>query len=146
MDKVGLIDPLNKVTAVLCYIIGILYCLTIIGAIFGIPLIMAGNFYWKCASMNESELLAIREKYLYWSIYSGIVGFPYITACVVVVYIGINEMLSKGTKPSSGTSNATSGSGDDKLTKLEQLADFRRKGLITEEEYQESKNRILNEK
>ena len=147
MNKKDMCETLNKVTSVLCYIAGAALCITILGLPLGIPLIMAGSFYWKCSQMGVPELIENKSRFLGWSIFSGIVGFPCLTALVVITYLGIQELQEKGyaNPQQADTSGADANSSESKLQRLEQLAEFRKKGLITEEEYNASKAKILAE-
>lgn len=63
MNK-GLLNTIG----VLNLIFGILFTLTILGSIIGIPLIVSGAIYLNYASLNDSELIKKRSTIKTWSI------------------------------------------------------------------------------
>ena len=63
MDKI-----LLKIAGVIALIVGILYCITIVGVIVGIPTIIGAVKFLNYAENDETELLKNKDTILIWSI------------------------------------------------------------------------------
>lgn len=129
MDKV-----LLKAAGIVAIIVGIFSCITIIGLLWGIPLIIGGNKFLKFAVMDDEELLLYRDSILGWSIFfffftvvAGIIGLIY--------YIGMVK---------ENTNNTSRSSKDDYIEELKRLKELYDSRAITQEEYEQKKKQILN--
>ena len=59
---------LLKVAGVISFVIGILCCITIVGAIVGVPLIIGGSKFNDYSKMNDEEIEANKDSILIWTI------------------------------------------------------------------------------
>ena len=152
---------------IISLIVGILLCITIVGAILGIPLIIASSKFNNARNMTDEELIKNRSSLFGWGIFLAIVLAPSIIGLVVVLifvfmvndYIknleaGNTEATDKGFGETvkEGTNKAWNGLKDtfkgksklekqkDQLSELQQMKD---EGVITEEEYEAKRKQIL---
>ncbi len=127
MDK-----TIYKVTGYLALVIGIFYCITIIGIIVGIPLIIGASIFLDYAKMSDEDLVKHKNSILGWSIVFLLLAFiPGILG--IIGYFDINKI---------NTSDANK-----KNTEEEQIRELNKlfkEGLITEEEFQKKKKKILD--
>lgn len=121
---------LFKIAGIIAMIIGILYCVTIIGAIVGVFLIAGGSAMMGYSKLSNEELEEKKCSILGWSIFflfftviGGVLG--------LIGYVTIGRDIVIGGKESY----------IDELQKLKELKD---KGIITEKEYEAKKKKILN--
>lgn len=122
---------LLKISGIVAVILGIFVCITIIGIIIGVPMIIGGNKFRAYAEMDEEDLIDVKESILMWSIIflficqlSGILG--------LIVYFQTFENRSNNTSKSENYL--------DELTRLKELYDNR---VITKEEFETKKKTIL---
>lgn len=121
---------LLKAAGIIGIIFGILSCLTIIGLLWGIPMIIGGYKFNEYSNMNDNEIINYKNSIFGWSIFfiifsliPGILGLIY--------YLGItNDGVSFTKKYHMG-----------ELEKLKKLYDDR---AITKEEYEAKKKEILD--
>ena len=80
MDK-----SLLKISGIISIVIGILCCLTIFGAIVGIPLIIGGVKFKDYSSLSDEELMTHKDAIIIWTIVflfinqiSGILGLVFV--------------------------------------------------------------------
>ena len=59
---------LLNVAGVIAIVLGILCCLTIFGAIIGVPVIIGGNKLRKYSEMPDQQLVAEKDNILIWAI------------------------------------------------------------------------------
>lgn len=156
------------VARILTLIFGILYCITIFGAVLGIPLIIASGKFKKASNMTDEELVQNRSSLLGWGIFTAIVFAPTIVGLVVLlcltimvdnyiknIELGNYEKNDKSFSETveSGVSNTWNGikntfsSGNADIDKqksdLKKLEKMREEGLITREEYEAMRKKIL---
>lgn len=133
MDKVIL-----KVAGIFSLVIGIICCLTIIGAIIGIPLIVGGTKFMNFSNMTDEKLNFEKSSILGWSIFfliftfvSGVLGLIYYFS-LTETYDNITESL----KPKKDNIKY--------LEELEKLKELYDKEVLTKEEYEAKKKQILD--
>ena len=123
---------LLKVSGIFAIVIGIICCLTIIGCIVGIPMIIGGIKFNQYSKMNDDELSKSRDSVLVWSIV-----FLFINQISGV--LGIVAFLLD--EPSIKNSLNISNNKYDELEKLKKIYDDK---VLTKEEFESEKSRILN--
>ncbi len=104
---------LLKVSGIIAIILGILYCFTIIGILWGIPLIIGG-----------STMIG----YLFFTLIGGILG--------LLFYFTMDD--------NKKIFNINSNSKSDYVDEIRKLDELRKSGIITEEEYEAKKKKILD--
>lgn len=121
---------LLKAAGIIGIVLGILSCFTIIGIIWGIPMIIGGYTFYNYSDMEESEIINNKSTILGWSIFfiifsliSGILGLVY--------YFSLNKYEKQ-----------TQTSYLDELERLKKLYDEK---AITKAEYEKKKKEILGE-
>ena len=78
-------------------ILGILFCITIVGLIFGIPLCIASGKFKKANLANNEELISMRGSLMGWGIFSAIILAPTILGffvLIVLVVLANNQILA----------------------------------------------------
>jgi uncharacterized membrane protein len=154
------------VARIISLIIGIIACITIVGAIIGIPLIIGSNKFKEASNMTDEELVRNRGSILGWGIFTAIILSPTIIGLIILLcmtmmvdnYIknieqgnfaknqqSFSETVESGvTNAVDGIKNTFSKSDIDKqkneLLKLDKLRD---EGLITSDEYDKMRKKIL---
>ena len=63
MDK-----SLLKISGIIAIVVGVLACLTLIGAIVGVPLIIGGAKIKEYSDYTDEQILVIKDKILIWAI------------------------------------------------------------------------------
>ena len=116
-------------------VLGILVCLTIVGAIVGVPMIIGGLKLREISTLSDDEILKKKDTILIWSIVflilctvSGVLGLLY--------YIGLENPNLFGSL----------GNNNDKYDELEKLNNLYKEKILTKEEFEKEKERILNNK
>ncbi len=132
MDKTIL-----KVAGIFAIVLGVLCCITIIGLIVGVPIIIGGMKFNDLSKLSDAEIEANKETILIWSIVflflcqlSGILGLVY--------YIFLNNDSNKN------LTNTTKVNNTDKYDDLEKINKLYKDKVLTKEEYEKEKARILN--
>lgn len=145
----------------------IIYSVTIIGLILGIPLFIAMSKFKAAQEMEDSQLVENRKNLLGWGIFLSIVLAPtFIGLIVILVFVlmvnnqiknieeGNKEKTEKsfGTTVKEGTKKAWEGlketfsSKSDLQKEKDQLAELdkmKEEGIISEEEYNAKRKQIL---
>lgn len=127
---------LLNVGGIIAIVIGILTCLTIVGAVIGIPAIIGGIKFRDLSTMNDNEIDNNKDTVLVWSIVfifvctvSGVLG--------IIYYIGMeNPNLFSSTTPKKES--------NDKYDELEKLNKLYKEKVLTKEEFEKEKERILS--
>ncbi len=124
---------LLNVAGIISLVFGIISCFTIIGAIVGIPMIIGGNKFRKFSQMSDSDIAKEKDSLLIWSIVlcllctiSGALGLVY--------YFGIDNTFNFNFSSKNST----------KYSDLEKLNQLYQNKVITKEEFEKEKERILN--
>ena len=142
-----------KVMDILALILGIIMCVTIIGAVFGVPLIIAHNKFKEASEASQDQLIEMRGALFGWGIFSAIAmsgtifGLVIIIVCASkvdqeirdlengVVNDGFSQTIKNVFTPKTNTEKQR-----DQLVELQKMKDD---GLITEEEYENMRKKIL---
>ena len=75
-----------KVMDILTLVLGIVFCVTIIGAVFGVPLIIAhGRFKEACEARTSAELIEMRGSLFGWGIFSAIAMSGTILGLIIII-------------------------------------------------------------
>jgi len=155
------------VARVLALVFGILFCITIIGAILGIPLIMASNKFRDALQMRDEELVKNRGAILGWGIFLAVVFSPTFFGLIVMIILAMmvdsyiknieqgdyyknertfSETVEEGVSGAwSDIKRTFAGKSDvdkqkEELQKLQKMKD---EGLINGDEYEELRKKIL---
>jgi hypothetical protein len=125
---------LLRISGIIALVSGITYCITIIGAIVGVPLIVGGSKMMGYSNLSDSEILDRKNSILGWSIFflfvtviGGVLGLIYYFSIETNLFSNINI----NTKPSY-------------IQELRELDELRKQGLINEKEYEAKKKKILD--
>lgn len=147
-----------QVAWIIALIVGIIYSISIIGLIVGIPLFIGCEKFKNAVDMNDKELVENRKNLLGWGIFLSIVLAPTIVGLVVMLLFvflvnnhiknieeGKTDLAEKSlgeTISSFFSSNKTEMSKTKR--ELEELQKMKEEGLITEEEYNAKRKKILD--
>jgi len=125
---------LLRISGIIALVLGITYCITIIGVIVGVPLIVGGSKMMGYSNLSDSEILDRKNSILGWSIFflfvtviGGVLGLIYYFSIETNLFSNINI----NTKPSY-------------IQELRELDELRKQGLINEKEYEAKKKKILD--
>ncbi|HHX16655.1 MAG TPA: hypothetical protein GX725_01905 [Mollicutes bacterium] len=125
---------LLRISGIIALVLGITYCITIIGAIVGVPLIVGGSKMMGYSNLSDSEILDRKNSILGWSIFflfvtviGGVLGLIYYFSIEPNLFSNFNI----NTKPSY-------------IQELRELDELRKQGLINEKEYEAKKKKILD--
>ena len=122
---------LLNAAGIVAIVIGIIASLTIFGAIVGVPVIIGGVKLRELSTLSEEEIINRKDTLLIWSIVllllctiSGILALIY--------YIGIESP------------DLFKSSSDKRYDELEKINKLYKDKVLTKEEYEKEKERILN--
>ncbi len=131
MDK-----SLLNIAGLVAFVLGILCCLTIVGAIVGVPMIIGGNKLREMSNLSDEDLVKNKETLLVWTIVLlFICTISGILALVFYVQLENPNLFSGGSKSNSS-----------KYNELEQINKLYKDKVLSKEEYEKEKDRILNGK
>lgn len=133
MDK-----SLLKVSGIISIVVGIIYCLSIIGAIVGIPLIIGGIKIKDYASYSDIQIYESKDTILIWTIV--FLLFNQISGILLLIFYIDN--IGKTTTNNNNTN--TNNTNSDKYEELEKIKKLYDEKILTKEEYENEKSRILN--
>ena len=126
---------LLKIAGIISIVLGIICCLTIFGAIVGVPLIIGGNKIKDMANLGDQELMTQKDTILIWMVV--FLVFNQISGILVLIfYIDMDGSLSNTLNGSNKTSN-------DKYDELEKLKKLYDDKVLTKEEFETEKEKIL---
>lgn len=126
---------LLKISGIISIVLGIICCLTIFGAIIGVPLIIGGNKIKDMANLSDQELLQQKDTILIWMVV--FLVFNQISGILLLIfYIDMDGSISSSFKGSNNNDNKY-----DELEKLKKLYDDK---VLTKEEFETEKEKILN--
>jgi len=154
------------ISAIVSYIAGIVYCCSLIFLPIAIYCIIYGNTFMQYARLTNSELSIAKPALTIPTILISIFAFPIGLITLVPYFMaGSNNVkVSEGSQPNtppegetvkadvdivtipSEEKNEISNLSSEELEKLEKLATFRSQGLLTDEEYNQAKEQIINKK
>ena len=125
---------LLNIAGIISLIFGIICTITIIGAIVGIPMIIGGNKLRELSNMDDSEIYKNKDTLIIWMVVFLFIN--QISAVLILIYYIMLE--------TSMTSNNTKENTMDKYDELEKLNNLYKEKVLTKEEYEKEKERILN--
>lgn len=132
MDK-----TLLKVAGIISIVVGILYCLTLVGAIVGIPVVIGGCKLKDYANMSDEEVIKSKDTIIIWSVVFLLVN--QIAGILGIIFILTNNLFSL-----SGNGNSSNDPEKYKYENLERLKKLYDEKAISKEEYEKEKERVLN--
>lgn len=147
MDK-----SLLKISGIIAIVVGVLACLTLIGAIVGVPLIIGGAKIKEYSDYTDEQIIVIKDKILIWAIV--FLFFCQLSGILLLIfYIDSIGKYEKGLGINTNTNdmnynnntnnmNATNNAKYEELEKVKKLYDEK---ILTKEEYEKEKSRILNQ-
>ncbi len=133
MDK-----SLLKVSGIISIVVGVIYCLSIVGAIIGIPLIIGGIKIKDYASYSDIQIYESKDTILIWTIV--FLLFNQISGILLLIFYIDN--IGKTTTNNNNTN--TNNTNSDKYEELEKIKKLYDEKILTKEEYENEKSRILN--
>lgn len=125
---------LLNIAGIISLIFGIICTITIIGAIAGIPMIIGGNKLRELSNMDDSEIYKNKDTLIIWMVVFLFIN--QISAVLILIYYIMLE--------TSMTSNNTKENTMDKYDELEKLNNLYKEKVLTKEEFEKEKERILN--
>lgn len=127
---------LLKIAGIISIVLGIICCLTIFGAIVGVPLIIGGNKIKNMANLSDQELMTQKDTILIWMVV--FLVFNQISGILLLIfYIDMDGSLSNAFNGSSNNKN------NDKYDELEKLKKLYDDKVLTKEEFETEKEKIL---
>lgn len=135
MDK-----TLLKISGIIAIVVGVLYCVTIVGAIVGVPLIIGGNKIKSYAEYTDEQIMDVKDSILIWAIVFLI--FNQISGILLLIFYidGLDKNRGKTTTVNTNKEVNIDGKYEE-LEKLKRLYDDK---VLTKEEFEKEKDRILN--
>ena len=127
MDK-----SILKVSGVVAIVLGIICSLTIVGLIVGVPMIIGGMKFNDLSKSSDEEISKNKDTILIWSI-------VFLFICQLSGILGLVFYFSISNFSFSFNSNNS-----DKYDELEKLNKLYKDKVLTKEEYEMEKSRILN--
>ena len=135
------------ISAILGLVTGILACLTLLGIVIGIPLIIGATKYFEWAKLSNDELAKQQNELMIWGVVFTILMFP-IGAIALFPPLMMSQNNFNKTEETSKKefqqTNATS-SKKTKLERITELSELKEKGLIDETDFEIAKKKILSE-
>lgn len=125
---------LLNIAGIISIIFGIICTITIFGAIVGIPMIIGGNKLRELSNMDDSEIYKNKDTLIIWMVVFLFIN--QISAVLILIYYIMLE--------TSMTSDNTKGNTMDKYDELEKLNNLYKEKVLTKEEFEKEKERILN--
>lgn len=122
---------LLKIAGIISIVIGVFCCITIIGLIVGIPLVIGGDKLKEISQSNRPDTKQDTETILIWTII-----FFFINQ-ISFVFLLVYYLKSSDYKYYDSNK-------DDKYDRLEKLKKLYDSKVLTKEEYEREKERILN--
>lgn len=140
MDK-----SLLKISGIIAIVFGILACLTLVGAIVGVPLIIGGAKMKEYTDYTDEQIIANKDKILIWTIV--FLFFCQISGILLLIfYIDSIGKYEKGITGDNmnyqSNMNTNNNAKYEELEKVKKLYDEK---ILTKEEYEKEKERILNQ-
>ena len=140
MDK-----SLLKISGIIAIVFGVLACLTLVGAIVGVPLIIGGAKMKEYADYTDEQIIVNKDKILIWTIV--FLFFCQISGILLLIfYIDSIGKYEKGITGDNmnyqSNMNTNNNAKYEELEKVKKLYDEK---ILTKEEYEKEKERILNQ-
>ena len=134
MDK-----SLLKISGIIAIVFGVLACLTLVGAIVGVPLIIGGAKMKEYADYTDEQIIANKDKILIWTIV--FLFFCQISGILLLIfYIDSIGKYEKGITGDNmnyqSNMNTNNNAKYEELEKVKKLYDEK---ILTKEEYEKEK-------
>lgn len=142
--------------AILGYIIGVVYCFTLILIPIAIYCFIGARRYMEWAELTDSQLAQYKSNLTNWAIFFSIVGFPIglfsiVPACLVnnnVTITNVQEPTENQPDVAQNQNQTETAKNEhddieDCMKTIEKLDSLKKEGLITEEEYERAKKEVL---
>ena len=133
MDK-----SLLKIAGIISIIVGILFCLTLIGAIVSVPIIIGGCKFKDYANLSDEELLQHKDSIIIWTIVFLFIN--QLAGVLGLVFVIVNNLFDSN---STNTNSATNFD-KNKYESLERLKKLYDEKALSKEEYEKETDKILN--
>lgn len=143
MDK-----TLLKVSGIVSIVVGVICCITIVGAIVGIPMIIGGLKFKDYSLLSDSELLMHKDAIIIWTIVFMFIN--QISGVLSLIFILINNLFNTNNSNQNYTNmnytntNNMNYQNNDKYEQLEKLKKLYDEKALNKEEYEKEKDKILN--
>ena len=124
---------LLNISGMVAFILGIVSCCTIVGIIVGIPMIIGGNKLREISKMNDEEIEKSMDTLLIWTIVLLFIC-PIAGILSIICYFTYKNPLTFGYRSNSS-----------KYDDLEKINKLYKDKVITKEEFEAEKSRILND-
>lgn len=125
---------LLNIAGIISLIFGIICTITIIGAIVGVPMIIGGNKLRELSNMDDSEIYKNKDTLIIWMVVFLFIN--QISAVLVLIYYIMLESSMNSDNTKENTMN--------KYDELEKLNNLCKEKVLTKEEFEKEKERILN--
>ena len=133
------------VSAILGFVAGIGYCITIFGAIAGIPIITGAFKYLAWSKMTDEELAKTKDSLMLWGIIYTILMFPLGGIALVAPFNLEGQIYSGNDKKEYKPTEAKPAEQKSKAERISELNELKEKGLIDEKDFEIAKGKIINE-
>lgn len=134
-NNMQIAKTLTFIGAIIGIVSGALWCFTLVGIIWGVPSIIGGVTLLKYRDYSDEEYRINSNNVLIWGIVFIFTSWLVGGVLLIVSYFFANGYL--GGKQDSHV---------DDLLELEKAFELLQKGVITEEEYEEIKRRVMDRK
>jgi phosphate/sulfate permease len=120
---------LLKISGIIACIIGVFFCITIIGMIVGVPLIVGGSTMIGYSNLSDEEVMTKKSSILGWSIFFFFFTFIGGVLGIVFYFTMDNKVFTKK---------------NDYIDEIKKLDELRKQGIISDAEYEAKKKKILD--
>jgi phosphate/sulfate permease len=120
---------LLKISGIIACIIGVFCCITIIGLIVGVPLIIGGSTMIGYSNLSDEEVMAKKSSILGWSIFFFFFTFIGGVLGIIFYFTMDNKVFAKK---------------NDYIDEIKKLDELRKQGIISDAEYEAKKKKILD--
>ena len=140
---------LLKISGIIAIVLGVLECLTLVGAIAGVPVIIGGAKMKEYADYTDEQIIANKDKILVWTIV--FLFFCQISGILLLIFyidsIGKYEkgIIGNNMNYQSGMNNNMNTNSNLKYEELEKVKKLYDEKILTKEEYEKEKERILKQ-
>lgn len=132
---------------IISIIAGILYSITIIGLIVGIPLFIGASKFLGYSKMSDDEVLAEKSNVMVWSIVFAVVMFP-LGLIALIPAFNLEGNVDRATSGAiTGVKSAFEKKDpmEEKMEKIQKLYEMKEKGIIDEDDFAAAKAKILKD-
>jgi phosphate/sulfate permease len=120
---------LLKISGIIACIIGVFFCITIIGMIVGVPLIVGGSTMIGYSNLSDEEVMTKKSSILGWSIFFFFFTFIGGVLGIIFYFTMDNKVFAKK---------------NDYIDEIKKLDELRKQGIISDAEYEAKKKKILD--